>query len=1282
MGVLLQGFFKLPPKNALPSPADGKREVPWWWDHLAAQARALSLVGFTAVWLPPVLKTASGANPGADGYGPFDDYDIGSRLQKGSLPTRYGSREKLQRCVAILRANGLDVYLDMVEHQRVGDVTPFVFRYPGANGTPDFGRFPKNPSNFLPQVPRDPNLGGPVADDFAFGRELAPINAKPPRYVFDNLIAAADWQTRALDAQGYRIDDVKGLSTDFLLPFLNSKAMAGKFAVGEFFDGNRVLVNQWIFNPKGMAGRPSAFDFPLKFLLTSMCNNPGRFNMADLDHAGLAGISPMNAVTFVENHDTDLEGAQKIITNKMLGYAYILTSEGYPSVFYKDYSTDPNCYGLKLHIDNLIWIHEVLAAGEAVQRWKDFDVFAYERMGGSHLLVVLNNDPGSPRTIRVATGFGSNVALHDYTGHLADVVTDGSGAMTVTVPANVNGLGYVCYSRQRQDRALTPASHTVMQDFEGAADLDILPCTNGKAVVGGRIWCAAGSPITATLTLDRAGWSAVSKVDLELLAPDATRKAIVTVTSASEPVLRTAAGTEGFYTLRVTASGVPAANPDQPYKVSVSYTAPRDLPPEKIVSRADPAKIGQWSAAFKLENVAIHAHLLPRGKILYWGRRKEFGSNVFATLNDHACLTYIWDPATRTSSETKNQPILKDGTSVNLFCSGHTFLADGRLMVVGGHLFDSQGVNQSCIYDPATDTWTAEALMNNGRWYPSAVTLPDGGVLVLSGSFASGPLQPPPNSNVVNPTPQVWRGTGWQSLTDFEDGLTLFPRFHIEPKQGRVFMSGAQGESFFLDTNGAGIWIPGPSRALGLRDYAPSVMYDTGKVIFMGGGLDAGTNLPTNGAETIDLTAANPTWHPTSPMHFRRRQHNATILPNGMVLVTGGTQGVNFNDVDPGSPVRAAELWDPATGTWTVMAEEAVDRCYHATAVLLPDGRVFSAGGGEYAPENNVANPAKDTHADAQLFSPPYMFRERPTFSGAPDQLFYGQAFELKVANAEAIGKVTWIRLASVTHSFDQNQRLNTLAFTKGDGALNVTAPANANICPPGHYMLFVVDGNGTPSVGHIVRIAARQTAAAVFAQGGAVFNEARPGPVEKDAQTMRTAAKPPVTVGITPTCLYGLAGCWGGAKGALLRLTGVETVLEEANAYTSTASMFLKDDRLPDLDIWRREFGRIANAVYSLRGIEMTLSGTIEETDGLLRLVGNQTRPSVLLAPLDAANKVQWDFATKANWPLEPDEANAYARLKQILGDPKRRGSSITVTGTLLKNESGFFLEVRTFTV
>ena len=385
MGVLLQGFYKKGPRHAVPSPADGNPGVAWWWDHLASQAHGFRQAGFTAVWLPPVLKTASGAGVTADGYGPFDDYDIGSRHQKGSTPTRFGSREQLQRCVAILRANGLDVYLDMVEHQRSGDTKPFVFRYPGADGTADAGRFPKDPGNFVPNVPRDPHLGGPVADDIGFGRELAPINAKPHHFVFDNLIAAADWLTRALDVQGYRIDDVKGLSTDFLRPFLESRSMAGKFAVGEFFDGNRMLVNGWVFNPRGMNGRCNAFDFPLKFELTRMCNNPGNFNMADLDHTGVSGMSPLNAVTFVENHDTDNNPAESVIINKVLAYAYILTSEGYPCVYYRDYDMGPDGYKLKAPIDNLIWIHERLAAGGTQQRWKDFDVFAYERLGASSL---------------------------------------------------------------------------------------------------------------------------------------------------------------------------------------------------------------------------------------------------------------------------------------------------------------------------------------------------------------------------------------------------------------------------------------------------------------------------------------------------------------------------------------------------------------------------------------------------------------------------------------------------------------------------------------------------------------------------------------------------------------------------------------------------------------------------------------------------------------------------------------------------------------------------------
>ena len=242
----------------------------------------------------------------------------------------------------------------------------------------------------------------------------------------------------------------------------------------------------------------------------------------------------------------------------------------------------------------------------------------------------------------------------------------------------------------------------------------------------------------------------------------------------------------------------------------------------------------------------------------------------------------------------------------------------------------------------------------------------------------------------------------------------LFPRLHVEPKQGRVFMSGPQQQSFILDTTGNGNWIAGPVRDGALRDYAPSVMYESGKVLFIGGGLDPNTLLPTNLAETIDLNLANPKWQPTSPMHFARRQHNATILPDGTVLVTGGTQGLPGNQKwrwpsimsVRGAPVHQAELWDPVTGKWTIMAEEATDRCYHSIALLLPDGRVLSAGGGEYAPGDpahpNQPNPSGDSHIDAQLYSPPYLMKgPRPQILVSPAEITYGQSFDVTVRACE-----------------------------------------------------------------------------------------------------------------------------------------------------------------------------------------------------------------------------------------------------------------------------------------
>jgi len=572
MGVLLQAFFR-PGDKGVPCPADGDEGADWWWDHLAKQTHALRKAGFSAVWLPPVWKGASGIQ--SVGYDPFDDYDLGSKDQRGTVPTRYGTREQLARCVAMLRANGLDVYVDLVVHHRGGGSghEGKTFRYLDAQGCAGGGRFPKDTSCFHgPDIPQDTN----VFEDISFGSGLAPIHGKPHGYVLNGLLASTDWMTRALNIQGFRVDFVKGISTDFLSPLLQHGALKDTFAVGEFFDSNVALVHRWVTNPGGMGGRASAFDFPLRGFLREMCNNAGSFDMSQLDRAGLAGIDPQHAVTFVENHDTDT-GHGPILRNKPQAYAYILTSEGYPCVYYKDYSTDPGCYGMKTIIDNLVWIHEKLAHGPTQRRWKDYDVFAYERLGDPQLLVGLNNHGAAPRTITVDTGFGQNALLHDYTGHGGDVRTDDRGRVTITIPRNDGGRGYVCYSRAGIDGDLATQSYSVTQDYEGAEDLDIKPADSTQFVQVCRVWVAQGKPIRASLRYDTFSWTDATRLILKLTDPTGTRTETRTYTlEAQGESLDATAATTGWYTFRVRSVNPPATNPKPSYKLTVTYQAPQE----------------------------------------------------------------------------------------------------------------------------------------------------------------------------------------------------------------------------------------------------------------------------------------------------------------------------------------------------------------------------------------------------------------------------------------------------------------------------------------------------------------------------------------------------------------------------------------------------------------------------------------------------------------------------------------------------------------------------------
>jgi hypothetical protein len=202
----------------------------------------------------------------------------------------------------------------------------------------------------------------------------------------------------------------------------------------------------------------------------------------------------------------------------------------------------------------------------------------------------------------------------------------------------------------------------------------------------------------------------------------------------------------------------------------------------------------------------------------------------------------------------------------------------------------------------------------------------------------------------------------------------------------------------------------------------------------------------------------------TNPMAFARRHHNLTVLPTGEVLATGGTAGTEFNDLT--RMVRPAEIWNPASGVWTTMASSSVDRAYHSVALLVPDGRVLHTGGG-------AAKDVAINQFNAQYFSPPYLFRgARPVISIVPSNLRYNQSFRITTPDASSIAKVTLIRTGSVTHGFDMNQRFRQFfTFTKDAKGLTMAGIPNRNLTPPGYYMIFIVNANGVPSVGKIVKI-------------------------------------------------------------------------------------------------------------------------------------------------------------------------------------------------------------------
>jgi hypothetical protein len=463
--------------------------------------------------------------------------------------------------------------------------------------------------------------------------------------------------------------------------------------------------------------------------------------------------------------------------------------------------------------------------------------------------------------------------------------------------------------------------------------------------------------------------------------------------------------------------------------------------------------IGRWETLpYTMPINPVHIAQLNNGKVLIVA-----GSGNVATETNFRAA--VWDLQADT--------IIPQTLGWDMFCNAMVALPDGRVFINGGNLqYDPFfGERRNAIYDPATGAFTDVQNMAHGRWYPTTTVLGDGRVMTFSGLGDTGAT----NTAVEIYTP----GSGWSS--EFPAGWTppLYPRMHLNT-DGRVFYAGeGRGSRFFNPSTNAWTAVVATTNFGSSRSYGTSVMLPLTpangyrpRVMIFGGSSPA-----TATTEIIDLAAPTPVWQFAAPMSQPRIQMNATLLPNGKVLAMGGST----NNEDAATASLNADLYDPIANVFTSAGANVYPRLYHSGSLLLPDATVALVGG----------NPTRGSYeSHIEIYSPAYLFNAngtaalRPGITAVtPGAVTYGATFQVQTPDAANISSVVLVRPGAQTHAFDMDQRLVGLTYTVGTGVLNVTAPPNGNIAPPGYYMLFILNAAGVPSQARFVRLSATNQA-------------------------------------------------------------------------------------------------------------------------------------------------------------------------------------------------------------
>jgi alpha-amylase len=380
-----------------------------WWEHVASKVPEMEAAGFTALWLPPVSKGANLFGSRSMGYDPYDYYDLGDIDQRGRVKTYFGDGASLRALIEAAHGARMQVYADLVINHNSGadeeETNPLDGARRWTKFEPGSGRFPRDWKCFHPS-PYE------TFDELPYDKMPDLCHRNP--YVYTELLRLAQWMVEDVGFDGFRFDFVKGYGPWMIksiaeVRYLDKRGAGFRpFCVGECWDDSRT-ISDWLTSVNTFMDNPvSAFDFPLRYRLKALCDSYG-FSMRTLAQGGtLSAEQPARAVTFVDNHDTTQKDEDAVRNEKLLAYAYVLTHEGYPCVFWRDYFNDGLAKsGTPNGIEALVAAHERFAGGAGEVLHADDDLYVMRRRGHGEqpgLVLVLNNRGDGWHGAEVTTG--------------------------------------------------------------------------------------------------------------------------------------------------------------------------------------------------------------------------------------------------------------------------------------------------------------------------------------------------------------------------------------------------------------------------------------------------------------------------------------------------------------------------------------------------------------------------------------------------------------------------------------------------------------------------------------------------------------------------------------------------------------------------------------------------------------------------------------------------------------------------------------------------------------